>query len=158
MQEVGLGMAPCPLCAKADIDRVIRTSASGQFRCHRRRAPPSEPAEREVRADRRPLHGDLPAARRGRQAAWHRSPCGLPQRHRLGDERHGHRTGIGTLASQSCACVPGPARRLARRRGLADPISLVDLVSSQPTNAARRWASTSAADLGSAGNWRTVAS
>jgi hypothetical protein len=31
-------------------------------------------------------------------------------------------------------------------------------VTSQPTNAARRWASTSTAVLGSAGNWRTVAS
>jgi len=31
-------------------------------------------------------------------------------------------------------------------------------VTGQPTNAARRWASTSTAVLGSAGNWRTVAS
>ena len=67
-------------------------SGLARHRCRRRRAPPSQrPAEREVRSDRRPLHGDLPAARRGRQAARHRAACGLSQRHRLGDERHRHR-------------------------------------------------------------------
>lgn len=42
-----------------------------------------------MRSDRCPLHGDLPAARPGRQAARHRTARGLPQRYCLGDQRHG---------------------------------------------------------------------